>query len=74
MEEKDTTMLSLYDYLGKAAGSELGKMVFRISQTENVKVEVKEISNPAYTGKVLMYPKWFLDQYFKIEQTDDLPF
>ena len=32
-------MLSLYDYLGKAAGTELGKMVFRTSQTKNVKVE-----------------------------------
>jgi len=74
MEEKDTTMLSLYDYLGKAAGRELGKMVFRISQTKNIKLEVKEVSNPAYTGKILMYPKWFLDEYFNVSQIDDLPF
>jgi len=67
-------MLSLYDYLGRAAGTELGRMVFRISQTKNVKVQTKEVSNPAYQGKVLMYPKWFLDEYFKTPQVDDLPF
>lgn len=68
---EDQEMLSLYDYLGKAAGSDLGKMVFRISQTRKVKVQVKEVSNPAYQGKVLMYPKWFLDEYFNKQLKDD---
>ena len=67
-------MLSLYDYLGKAAGKELGQMVFRTSQTKKIKVGVKEVSNPVYSGKVLMYPKSFLDNYFQVEQVDDLPF
>lgn len=72
---EDQEMLSLYDYLGRAAGSDLGKMVFRISQTKKVKVQVKEVSNPAYQGKILMYPKWFLDEYFNGSSKDDeLPF
>ena len=66
----ENQMLSLYDYLGKAAGGELGRMVFRISQTKKIKVGVKEVSNPAYSGKILMYPKSFLDEYFKA----DMPF
>ena len=33
---EDQEMLSLYDYLGRAAGSDLGKMVFRMSQTKKV--------------------------------------
>ena len=30
-----------------------------------VKSEMREISNPKYTGKVMLYPKAFLDLYFK---------
>jgi hypothetical protein len=45
-------------------------MVFRISQTKKIKVGVKEVSNPVYSGKILMYPKSFLDEYFKA----DMPF
>lgn len=64
-------MLSLYDYLGKAAGSDLGKMVFKLSQTKKIKVQVKEVSNPVYQGKIVMYPKWFLDEYFTKQLKDD---
>ena len=50
----------------------------------NQPIETKEISNPSYEGKILMYPKQFLDNYFDspppVEPTrpqaeeDDLPF
>ena len=78
-------MLSLYDYLNRAAGSELGKKVAEEAFRQNVPIESKEVSNPTYQGKILMYPKKFLDTYFnppaptKPERTvdermDDLPF
>jgi hypothetical protein len=69
-----TQMLSLYDYLGKAAGKDLGNQVYQTANAQKIKVETKQVSNPAYSGKVLMYPKSFLDSYFKVEQVDDLPF
>ena len=75
-------MLSLYDYLHKAAGSELGKKVAEEATRQNVPIESKEVSNPVYKGKILMYPKKFLDAYFNPPapekrpeaDLDDLPF
>ena len=75
-------MLSLYDYLNKAAGPELGKKVAKEATRQNVVIETKEVSNPGYKGKILMYPKTFLDSYFNPaapsfkpeEDLDDLPF
>ena len=57
-------MLSLYDYLNRAAGSALGKKVAAEAGKQGVLIETKEISNPSYEGKILMYPKQFLDNYF----------
>jgi len=57
--------LSLYDYLGKPAGPGLGKEVYEAARTQGVKAQSREISNPKFTGKVLLYPKDFLDSYFR---------
>ncbi len=67
-------MLSLYDYLGKAAGKELGKQVAEYAMLKNAKVETREVSNLRYTGKVMLYEKSLLDEFFNVDQTDDLPF
>ena len=58
-------MMSLYDYLGHAAGSELGQQVANAARKAGVKGEVREVRNPAYSGPVMLYPKAFLDLYFK---------
>ena len=55
---------SLYDYLGQAAGPELGKDVYKVALLEKEPVTVREISNKAYTGKVMLYRKEFLKEYF----------
>jgi len=57
--------LSLYDYLGKAAGPELGKEVSAEAKKHKIKIKTKEILNPNYEGIVQMYPKDFLDFYFR---------
>jgi hypothetical protein len=57
-------MMSLYDYLGHAAGGNLGKEVFKVAKTKGVKTGIREVSNPKYTGKITLYPKAFLDEYF----------
>jgi len=62
-------MLSLYDYLGKAAGEKLGKEVWEVAAQAGIKTEMREISNPKYTGKVVLYPKNFLDFYFREPET-----
>ena len=58
-------MISLYDYLGRAAGSELGKQVATAAAKTGVKHEIREVSNIKYTGPIMLYPRSFLDLYFK---------
>jgi len=60
----DNTMMSLYDYLGHAAGSDLGKQVAGAAARRKVKMETRQVSNSKYTGDILLYPKWFLDEFF----------
>jgi len=64
MEEQ---LVSLYDYLGKAAGSKLGKQVYEYvhNTKRNNLIKTREVKNSKYEGKVLLYPKYILDEYFK---------
>ena len=63
--------LSLYDYLGKAAGNELGKEVAAAASKAGIKLQTREVDNPKYTGIVYLYPKDFLDFHFR--PVDELP-
>lgn len=69
-------MMSLYDYLGRAAGMELGKQVCETAVALKETIKEREISNPKYTGKVKLYRREFLDEYFgnKVYEEGDLPF
>ena len=58
------TMISLYDYLGHAAGSDLGKKVASAAARAGVLCETKYVNNPQYNGKIMMYPQGFLELYF----------
>ena len=64
--------LSLYDYLGKPAGKELGKEVKVAADQQGIHFETREISNPSFTGTVCLYPKSFLDHYFRTPDSNDL--
>jgi hypothetical protein len=57
-------MMSLYEYLGRAAGSELGKNVVETAVKLKETIKEQNVSNPKYTGKVLLYRREFLDEYF----------
>jgi hypothetical protein len=61
-------MVSLYDYLGYAAGPELGKRVAGYAKIKHITPEKRFVSNPKYTGEVLLYPKEFLNEYFEAEK------
>jgi hypothetical protein len=60
-------MISIFDYLGKAGGKELGGKVAAYGKLRGTKFAQREISNPKYTGKVHLYTKEFLDEYFKVQ-------
>jgi len=72
----NTQLMSLYDYLKKPAGAELGKKVYEYARKTNQAkhIQTREISNSKYKGTVLLYPKHVLDQYFSPEEVIDLPF
>ena len=57
-------MVSLYDYLKKPAGPELGKQVASAAMNEKIRMEYKQVANHKYKGNILMYPKTWLDEYF----------
>ena len=57
--------LSLFDFLGKAAGRELGKQVNNEAIKFKVNTKQRQVSNPIYKGKIILYPKSFLETYFK---------
>ena len=68
--------LSLYDYLGKPAGEELGKTVATEAAKHKIQIQTREISNPKFTGTVNLYPKDFLEFYFREPESihiEDLP-
>ena len=69
-------MVSLYDYLKKPAGPELGKQVAFAAANDKIKIDTKYVSNPKYKGDILMYPKVWLNEYFnKInDEYEKLPF
>jgi hypothetical protein len=58
-------MLSLFDYLGKPAGIELGDKVYKAAKASQVPTSIREVHTKTYSGKVMLYPKEFLDSYFK---------
>ena len=79
----ESGLVSLYDFLGHAAGPELGKKVYEVAKSNKVKMAERHVITKTYTGKVMMYPVTFLMEYFgkeaKLEPQsniaqDELPF
>ena len=62
-------MMSLYDYLGRAAGPELGKEVCEVAVKLKETIKEREIDNPKYKGNVHLYRREFLDEYFKTKKS-----
>ena len=58
-------MISLYDYLGRAAGPDLGKQVATAASKSGVKHEIREVNHKGWKGPIMLYPRSFLDLYFK---------
>jgi hypothetical protein len=57
-------MLSLFDYLGRAAGSKLGLEVATYARQQNSKVEIRQVSNPKYAGPINLFTENLLEAFF----------
>jgi hypothetical protein len=58
-------MVSLFEYLGHAAGASLGAAVYQVARRTREKVDTREVVTKTYKGKVMLYRKAFLTEYFK---------
>jgi hypothetical protein len=56
---------SLYEFLGKPAGQELGNKVAQAAMNENIPIKQREVQTKTYTGLVCLYPTEWLKEYFK---------
>jgi hypothetical protein len=65
-------MVSLYDYLGRAAGSELGKQVAEYAAAKKAKFETRQVTNPRYTGNVMLYERTLLEEFFTVRRLSGL--
>ena len=56
--------ISLFDYLGRPAGEELGGRVNARAREFGITSLKRFVRNKKYTGKVNLYPEAFLEYYF----------
>ncbi len=67
MEERG--VVSLFDYLGYAAGPKLGGQVYKVANILKEKVDTRFVDTRTYKGKDMLYRRAFLDEYFKKEKS-----
>lgn len=65
---EEAKLVSLYDYLGYAAGGKVGKQVATAAIKAKEKIGKRYVSNTRYKGEVLLYRREFLKEYFRIKQ------
>jgi len=68
--------LSLFNYLRKPAGEKLGAEVAAEARKQGIETKTRQVSTPRFEGTVLLYPKYFLELYFREPdsiQMEDLP-
>jgi hypothetical protein len=63
--------LSLYDFLGRAAGKDLGAQVYVAAERGNIPYMERSISNYKFKGMVKLYPKSFLVGYFSDDSSSN---
>ncbi len=61
--------VSLYEYLGQAAGPELGKDAYKEALNRKEPVGTRDVQTSNYTGKVMLYRKEFLKEYFDAKRS-----
>lgn len=61
-------MISLFDYLGKAAGVELGGKVHQYALIRREKIGLRYVSTLSYKGPIALYSKEFLDEFFLVQK------
>jgi|TARA_B110000908_G_scaffold86659_1_gene103533 hypothetical protein len=61
-------MMSLYDYQGKPDTNGVGLKVNAYATLRKQPFKQRDLNLPTYKGKVFLYAKEFLDEYFKVQK------
>ena len=67
--ELEPTM-SLFDYLGHAAGIKLGEEVYQAAKKAKEPVNTRYVETKYYKGEVMLYRAQFLKEYFDGKRTN----
>jgi len=67
-------LISLYDYLGYAAGTQLGKEVATAATRAKETIGRRTVNNVRYKGVVMLYRREFLTEYFSAKQKSDVKY
>lgn len=62
-------LMSLFDYLGHAAGKDLGDQVYKTAVRLKEKVDTRWVDTKTYKGKVMLYRRGFLQEYFEKQKS-----
>lgn len=69
---EEAGLISLYDYLGYAAGTQLGKEVAIAATKAKETIGRRTVNNVRYKGEVMLYRREFLKEYFSAKQKSDV--
>jgi hypothetical protein len=69
--EQNVEYASLYEYLGRRAGMDLGQQVFKAAKEQKIRCKTQEVNQGGYSGKVMCYPRTFLKSYFESPSIDN---
>jgi len=64
----ENTMMSLYDYTGKKDENGIGLKVHAYASLHKQPFQQMDLNLPTYKGKVFLYTKLFLDEFFKVSE------
>jgi hypothetical protein len=64
-------MMSLFDYLGRPAGSKLGLEVAETARDMGITPGKRFVKHSGYTGMIKTYPERFLKLYFQAQSVGE---
>lgn len=64
-KQGESPFVSLFEYLGKPAGKDLGKQVEAAARRQKEPILYRIVKTSTYSGKVCIYRREFLDKFFR---------
>ena len=62
---QEEQFISLYDFQGHKDNEGHGKALYSYAVSQGVKPQARDVENPKYKGKVMLYPKSTIENFFK---------